>query len=195
MRQTGECGIMSCRSRLSFPEIPRPLAGLGGDTRGAALIEFAFVVGPLMALMVAILQTSLTYFAQQNLETTAEKSVRQLLTGAAQTNNMSQAQFKTLVCSKLPSFMKCENVIVDVQVASNFSSANTGVPTLTYDSSGNVNNSWVYQPGIPGQITVARIMYVWDVSKGPLGFDLSTLSVGKRLLISTSVFKTEPNWS
>ncbi len=34
-------------------------------------------------------------------------------------------------------------------------------------------------------------MYVWDVQAGPLGFDLSTLSRGKRLLITTSVFKTE----
>jgi hypothetical protein len=30
------------------------------------------------------------------------------------------------------------------------------------------------------------------VSKGPLGFDLSTLSNGDRLLIATAVFKTEP---
>jgi hypothetical protein len=35
-------------------------------------------------------------------------------------------------------------------------------------------------------------MYLWDTQKGPLGFDLSTLSGGKRLLIATSVFKTEP---
>lgn len=36
------------------------------------------------------------------------------------------------------------------------------------------------------------MMYLWDTQKGPLGFDLSTLSGGKRLLIATSVFKTEP---
>ena len=169
----------------------RASANLAADQRGAALVEFAFVVGPMMALLIAVLQTSLTFFAQQNLETAAEKSVRQLLTGNAQASNMTQAQFKALVCSKLPAYMKCANVIVDVQAVSAFSSANTGVPTLTYDASGNVNNAWVYQPGAPGQITVARIMYIWDVRKGPLGFDLSTLSTGKRLLMSTSVFKTE----
>lgn len=182
--------------RISFScarfRLAKPLKRLGRDQRGAALIEFAFVIGPFIALIIAVLQTSLTYFAQQNLETAAEKSVRQLLTGAAQNSNMTQSQFKALVCSKLPTFMKCANLIVDVQIASNFSAANTGVPTLTYDSNGNVNNNWGYSPGVPGQITVARIMYIWDVSKGPLGFDLSTLSSGKRLLISTSVFKTEP---
>lgn len=176
-----------------FPRLrPRSIKDLGRDERGAALVDFAFVVGPFMALLIAIIQTTLTFFAQQNLETTAEKSVRQLLTGAAQNGNMTQAQFKTLVCSKLPSFMKCANVIIDVQTASSFSAATTASPTLTYDASGNVNNTWAYQPGVPGQITVARIMYMWDVRKGPLGFDLSTMSNGKRLLVATSVFKTEP---
>ena len=183
---------MSIKTLL--PRLPRRRAiqDLGRDERGAALVEFAFVVGPLMALLIAIVQTSMVFFAQQNLETTAEKSVRQLLTGTAQNSNMTQSQFRTLVCNKLPAFMKCANIIVDVQTAANFSAANTGSPTLTYDGGGNMTNTWVYQPGVPGQITVARIMYIWDVRKGPLGFDLSTMSNGKRLLVATSVFKTEP---
>lgn len=187
--------ISNAFASLSRQPASRRLRGLRDDRRGVTVVEFAFVAGPFLALLIAILQVSLTFFAQQNLETTAEKSVRQLLTGQAQSSGMTQSQFKSLVCSKLSSFMKCANVIVDVQVASKFSSANTGVPTLTYNSSGNITNTWVYKPGVPGEITVARIMYVWDVSKGPLGFDISTLSGDKRLLISTSVFKTEPNWS
>jgi len=150
------------------------------------------VITPFAALMVAILQTSLTFFAQQNLESVSEKSVRQLMTGEAQRANMTQAQFKALVCTKLPTFMKCANVMVDVQQATSFANVSTSPPTLTYDGSGNVNNTWRYTPGIGGTINVAKVMYVWDVQKGPLGFDLSTMSSGKRLLISTSVFRVEP---
>jgi Flp pilus assembly protein TadG len=165
---------------------------LARDTSGAILVEFAFVVGPLLALLIATLQVSLVEFAQQNLETTTEKATRQLLTGQAQGAGMTQSQFKTAVCSKLAAFMKCANVLVDVQKAADFNSADTSPPTITYDSNGNVTNGWTYAPGGAGQITVVRIMYVWDVSKGPLGFDLSTLSNGDRLLVATSVFKTEP---
>ena len=172
--------------------IASSLARLRGDARGATMVEFAFVAGPFIALMIAVLQTSLTFFAQQSLETSAEKSVRQLPTGAAQSNNMTKEQFRTLVCSKLPAFMKCANVMIDVQAASTFSSASVGTPTITYNGAGAINNAWVYRPGVPGEITVARIMYIWDTSQGPLGFDLSTLSNKKRLLVSTSVFKTEP---
>ena len=165
---------------------------LARDTHGATLVEFAFIVGPLIGLLVAILQTSLTYFAQQNINTTAEKATRLLMTGSAQQAGMTQPQFKAAVCTRLPAFMKCANVIVDVQTASSFSAANTGNPTITFDGAGNVSNTWAFDPGDPGEITIARVMYVWDVSKGPLGFDLSTMSSGKRLLVSTSVFKTEP---
>lgn len=165
---------------------------LARDRSGATLVEFAFVAGPLIALLIATLQVSLVFFAQQNLETTTEKATRQLLTGQAQGAGMTQSQFQSAVCSKLAAFMKCANVLVDVQNVADFTSANTSSPTLTYDSHGNVSNSWTYKPGGAGQITVVRIMYVWDVAKGPLGFDLSTLSNGKRLLIATAVFKTEP---
>jgi Flp pilus assembly protein TadG len=170
---------------------PKSIRAISADVRGATLIEFAFVITPFAALMVAILQTSLTFFAQQTLETTAEKSVRQLMTGQAQRAGMTQTQFKTLVCSKLPAFMQCSKVSIDVQQASSFSAVSTARPTLTYDASGNPSQG-AYTPGIGGTINIVKIMYVWDVQKGPLGFDLSTLSSGKRLLITTSVFRVEP---
>lgn len=172
-----------------------PFGKLAHDRRGSPAIEFALVAPPLAALIVAVMQVSLVFFAQQNLETTAEKSVRQLLTGQAQQANsgagLSQSEFKTLVCSKLPFFMKCANVIVDVRSATSFSNASTAAPTLTFDSSGNITNTWKYQPGGSDSINVARIMYVWNVQAGPLGFDISTMSNQRRLLIATAVFKTE----
>lgn len=163
----------------------------GRDRHGVTVIEFAFIAGPLMALLIAILQVSLTFFAQQNLETVAEKSTRVLMTGEAQSSKMSAAAYKALACAQLPKFMKCANLLVDVNVATSFSAANIASPTITYDSSGQPNNSMSFNTGSPGEISIVKTMYVWDVSKGPLGFDLSTMTGGKRLLIATSVFKTE----
>jgi Flp pilus assembly protein TadG len=167
------------------------VARLIADRRGAAAMEFGLIAAPMAALMVAVLQTSLTFFAQQTLESATEKSARQLMTGEAQKAGMTASQFKTLVCTKIPDFMQCANVMVDVQQATTgFSGANTSSPTITY-SGGKVSNTWAYTPGGPGTINVVKVMYVWKVSKGPFGFDLSTLSTGDRLLIATSVFKTE----
>jgi Flp pilus assembly protein TadG len=177
---------LACRLRGSVA------ARLAREERGAVLVEFGFVVIPLAALMMAILQTSLLFFAQQTLETAAEKAVRQLVTGQAQTANMNAADFKQLVCSKLPAFMKCVNVMVDVQTAATFADASTTAPTITFNSSGQVSNSFKFEPGESGSINIVRVMYLWNTGKGPLGFDLSTMSKGRRLLYSTSVFKAEP---
>lgn len=162
------------------------------DQRGAAIIEFAMVAAPFAALLVAIAQTSIVFFGQQNLETTAQKVARQLTTGAVQKAGLSKAQFDALVCSKLPSFMPCNAVMVDLRVANSFSAAETGMPALTYDGSGKITNSWNYQPGNPGDILVLRVMYIWGVTTAPLGFDLSNMGPNKRLMVATSVFKTEP---
>jgi Flp pilus assembly protein TadG len=149
------------------------------------------VLAPMIALMIAILETSLAFFAQQVLDTTAEKSVRALMTGQAQRANTTQAQFKTAVCNTLPTFLKCANVMVDVRTATTFSDASTS-PSLTFNGSGNITNSWQFAPGGPGAINVVTIMYIWQTQASPLGFDLATMSRGRRLLVSTSVFKTEP---
>ena len=150
------------------------------------------VAAPFAALLLAIAQTSLVFFGQQNLETTAQKVARQLTTGSVQKAGLSQAQFTQLVCSKLPSFMDCSNLLVDLRVVNNFASAETGMPTLTYDGSGKIKNSWNYQPGNPGDIQVLRVMYIWRVTSAPLGFDISNMGTGRRMMVATSVFKTEP---
>ena len=55
-----------------------------------------------------------------------------------------------------------------------------------------MTNNWQHKPGNPGDIVVVKVMYQWPVFLGPLGFNLSNLGNGKRLLISTAAFKNEP---
>lgn len=168
------------------------LRALCHDRRGNAAIEFAFIAAPFAALIIATLQTSLVFFAQQVLETTAEKSARQLLTGAGQKSGLNAGTFKTSVCNNLPAFLKCANVLVDVRTVTAFSNASVSAPTLTYNAGGAVNNNWSYSPGGPGTINVVTIMYIWSVQKGPFDFDISTMPGNRRLLYATSVFKVEP---
>jgi Flp pilus assembly protein TadG len=179
--------------RLAICDRATPLLrNFVNDRRGSVVVEFALVVTPLIALMLAILQTSFVYFAQQNLETTLEKSVRQLVTGTAQKAGLNQAAFRTSVCSNLPNFLQCDNVMIDVRTVAAFSGASVSKPTLTFDADGKVTNTWNYQPGTEGSITVVTIMYIWATQKGPMSFDLSTMSGNRRLLHATSVFKVEP---
>lgn len=172
--------------------IARRSKSLRHDERGATIIEFALVAMPFLALLLATIETEFVFFAQQCLETAAEETSRQLITGSAQKAGINQAAFKTIACGNLPSFLSCDRVMVDVQSANRFADVDTTAPVLTYNAALQVTNAWQYAPGGPGSVVVMRVIYLLPVVSGPLGFDLATTLGGRRVLISTLVFKSEP---
>lgn len=159
--------------------------------QGQAAVQFALVAAPFIALLVGAIQLFIVFQAQALLETAAESAARQVLTGNVQKQGLSRSQFQTMVCSYLPAILSCSNVMVDLQVATSFSTANTSRPTLTYGANGNVTNSWNYGTGAQGSIVVLRLLYQLPVVTAPM-FNLANLSNGSRLLMATSVFKNEP---
>lgn len=167
-------------------------AAFARDRRGATAVEFALVAAPFLALVIALIQTFLVFFAQQMLESVVRQSARLVMTGQVQSANMTQAVFKQKVCDQIVILFNCGGLMVDMQVATSWTSANTAMPTLTFDASGNVTNTWQYDPGDAGDIVVLRVMYVWPVVLGPLGFNLSNLGNGNRLIMSSAAFQNEP---
>lgn len=166
--------------------------------KGTTAIEFALVAAPFLALLVALFETALVFLAGRVLDEVTEEASRYILTGQAQQSNMTQAQFDNYICTGtntaalVSSLFNCNNLMVNVENYSDFASASTSTPTLTFNRNGSVGNSWTYSPGSPGSIVVVQVMYQWPIILGPLGFNLSNLANGNRLLVSTAVFKTEP---
>ncbi|WP_063684419.1 TadE/TadG family type IV pilus assembly protein [Bradyrhizobium stylosanthis] len=168
-------------------------AAFARDSKGATAVEFALVAAPFLALIIALIQTFLVFFAQELLESVVRQSARLVMTGQVQSAQMNQAAFKQKVCDQITIFFNCSGMMVDLQVATSWSTANTGVPTLAFDASGNVTNTWQFSPGDAGDIVILRVMYVWPVVLGPLGFNLSNLSNGNRLIMASAAFQNEPS--
>ena len=156
---------------------------------GAAAVEFAIVAVPFIFLVLAVLQAALIFLASQLLETAVVGSSRLILTGQAQGQGMTQSTFAQAVCARIPALLNCNNLMIDVRSYSGFASADTSAPTLTFNSQGQVTNTWQYNGGSAGDIVVVRVMYQWPVL---LGLSLSNLSNGNRLLMATAAFKNEP---
>jgi len=179
--------------RLAFrAKLIRPFKRLARSEDGATAVEFALVAAPFLALLVALFQTGIVFLASRVLDEVVAQSGRYIMTGQAQTAGVTQSGFATYVCNQTFALFSCSNFMINVQNYSSFSSATTTTPTLTFGSGGAVNNTWTYSPGNPGDIVVLQVMYQWPVVLGPLGFNLSNLSNGNRLLVSTAVFKNEP---
>ena len=102
--------------------------------RGSPAVEFALVAAPFVALMVAIMQVGLIYFAQESLESAVEQTARLVLTGQSAT--MTQSQFATALCNNSPGLFTCANFMIDLQPATSFANANVTQPTLTFNGSG-----------------------------------------------------------
>jgi Flp pilus assembly protein TadG len=181
---------------MAFPTRTRPRRSRPkrflADQNGATAVEFGLVAAPFIALLVAIIQTFLVFFAQQLLETVVTQSSRLILTGQVQSANMTQTQFAQQVCDQVVILFNCSNLMIDVETYGAFSAANTSMPTLTFNAQGQVTNTWQYNPGSPGQIVVVRVMYQWPVFGGPLGFNISNLSNGNRLIMASAAFQNEP---
>lgn len=182
-----------------------PRAFLRND-KGATAVEFALVATPFIALLVALLQTALVFFAQRALDEITEEASRYILTGQAQNASMTASQFANYVCTGDQTLTKlvnalftCSKLLVNAQSYSTFAAASTNDPIAGFNSSdkpvdanGNVL-TLAWSPGNPGDIVVLQVMYQWPVIGGPLGFNLATANGnGTRLLASIAVFKNEP---
>jgi Flp pilus assembly protein TadG len=168
------------------------------DRKGATAVEFALIATPFLALIAALIQTFLLFFAQSQLESAVRQSGRQILTGQVQSQDASLTQtqaiaaFHQKVCNNAAILFTCTGLMVDVQLASQWSAANTGMPTLTYDSNGNVTNTWQFNPGTAGDIVVLRVMYLWPVFFGPIAFNMANQANGSRLIMASAAFQNEP---
>src|ERR1700712_2178958 len=145
----------------STAALRKALRRLRRNRRGSAPVEFALVAPVFFALLFAIIETAIVFFAGQVLETVTQDSARMIMTGQAQTGGHSQANFKTYVCGKITVLFDCvTGISIDVQSYSGFSSVSITDPI---DGGKNFVAPNNYNPGGPGDIGGGR-----PVSQGAL---------------------------
>jgi Flp pilus assembly protein TadG len=168
----------------------RALRRFRRNRRGSAAVEFALVAPVFFALLFAIIETAIVFFAGQVLETVTQDSARMIMTGQAQNAGFSASQFKTYVCGKVSVLFDCANgIYVDVQSYPAFTNVSISDPI---DGAKNFVPTMQYSPGGPGDIVVVRLFYQWPLFVTGLGYDISNLSGSKRLLAATAAFRNEP---
>ena len=174
-------------SSVSFASLLRRFAR---DRDGASALEFAIVAPFFFALLFAILETALMFFASQTLETMTQNSARMILTGQAQNAGYQATNFKTYVCSQIPAMFNCSNLLVDVESFPNFESITLNVQP-NYGT-GQFSGNMQYNPGSPGDVVIVRVFYPWQLFVTGLGYNISNWPNSQRLLVATAAFVNEP---
>lgn len=159
------------------------LRRLRRDESGTAAIEFAIIAMPFFALMFAIIETAIVFFAGQALETATADAARLIMTGQVQKQKLSQSQFRQEVCDNMRSILNCEALKIDVRTYTTFA----GSSTRPKD-----DEAPQFSPGNGGDIVVVRVSYEWPLITSLVGLSLADRPNGKRLIASTAAFRNEP---
>src|SRR5262245_36758872 len=98
--------LANCARRLATAGALRRLVR---QQDGAVAVEFGLVAAPFLALVFAIMETAIIFFAGQALETAVADSSRLIMTGQAQSAGFNAAAFKNAVCAKIYGLFDCQN--------------------------------------------------------------------------------------
>lgn len=201
----------SLARRLLSPVIRRG-TGLARDEKGAVAIEFAILAPVFFALIFAIIETSMGFFAQQVLESALQDSTRLIRTGQSQTGTpWTAAQFRKEICGRSFGFFACnattattDRLWVRVQPLATFNDATTTIADSPVDNSkctmasANplVDCKWksadAYNGGVGSSVIIAQAYYKWPTLINWPWFNFANQAGNNRLLSATRVFKNEP---
>lgn len=198
-------GALNMRNRVLKRILPSRLRKLSKDESGITAIEFAMVAGPFLFLLFGIISVGFYFFVAFSLERAVDEASRVIRTGQAQTqqpNPMTSAEFKTLVCSKLPPFMKArcsgggDKIRVHVQNFANFN----GAPASCTNVGGQLipANGQQYSPGGASSVVLVTICFEWEFTQTLANMTYwitptnARMANGSTLLRSSTVFTSEP---
>jgi len=174
---------------------PAPLLGRFRRSRTAsAAVEFAFIAPIFFALIFALIETAMVFYAGQVLETAVQDTSRNFYTN----KTISQSDYETAICNRVKVLMDCANLRNDVQT---YAAGTTITIKDPIDASGNFADSFAWNPPAAGDVTstvVARAFYRWPLFVTQLGYNIanigrndSNLSNRKRLLAATAALRPQ----
>lgn len=168
---------------------------------GATAVEFALVVTPFVALLLANIETAVMMFSSSVVQGGIMQAARQVRTGQTTSSTTGScpspgsaatipAAFSNAVCNNLFGQVSCSSLTYDVRSHSSFSTANTPW-TPTYDSNGNPTNNCFDTGGSSGIVTI-RVAYNYSFITPGLSYLLGSATNNGVAFVYTVIIQNEP---
>jgi len=163
------------------------------DERGVTAVEFGLLALPFFTVIFAIIETAMMFFAQQILDSAVEDASRMIKTGQAQDSAYTITDFKNYMCGYTFGLFNCNNILVQVNTISTFSSVTTN-PTI--ENCTGTTCTWSstdsYTPGVGRSVVQVSAWYRWPLLVVLPYFNLKNQPDNYRLMSSIRVFRNEP---
>ena len=161
------------------------------DKRGSVAIEFAMLAMPFAMLVFAVLETCISFAAQQVMANATDDIARNLRTGKLKPNAVTSASMFTLVCDNISILVTagCPELVIDLKQYPTYAAVPKTIPLL---ANGDLNQAgFTTTPGGPNTINSMRVFYRWPIMTDFMRAYLSSIPNGKTLLYTTMTWKNE----
>lgn len=169
--------------------------------KGSAAIEFAMVAPVFFILLMATMEAGIMFFAQSALQNALNDTARLVRTGqtACYTTSagscvaMTQAQFKTKMCSEVSALLQgCSTGSLQFDVNAYPSGYSAAANSSPLDSGRNLNTLSAFNVGAACDVVLVRAFYKWPVFTPGLNYFMANMAGSFHLLATAAAFRNEP---
>ena len=160
------------------------------DQRGAAAVEFALLITPLLFLLLGILEVSMQYFVSAALDSAVQRTARLIRTGQAQDQNLTNAQLRADMCSHILDLFDCTaNSYLMVDTLDTLAAPTY---TLPIKANGQFISTVTHELGSGHSYVMVRGYFQFSPLFNVFGALSPGLKNGNRLLVASAMFRNEP---
>lgn len=168
------------------------------DRRGSTAIEFAMLAIPFALLVFAILESCISFAAQEVMANATDDIARQLRTGQLRPADVSGTKLRDMICAKLEIMVAktCPGLLVDLREYPTFADAalagfkiQDGDVVLTKGTS---TQTFTVAPGLAESRNMLRVFYKWPVMTDFMAKSMANLKDGKTLHFASITWQNEP---
>jgi Flp pilus assembly protein TadG len=167
------------------------LRRLGKDERGSNAIEFALLIFPFTLMMFAVIETGISFAAQQIMSNATDDVARGLRVNTIKQADATPAAVRDAICDQISVLVAtgCPELEIDLRSYANFSAVPLTIPRTP---GGDLNTSgFQIAPGGSQSINQMRVFYRWPIMADFMRKYLSELPGGKTLLYATLTWQNE----
>ena len=166
----------------------------GRSDGGSVVVEFALLIIPFTMLVFAILESCISFAAQQVLANATDDVARQFRTGQIKPADLVDDPdlVKKKICRRMEVLVAtdCPGLSIDLKSYDTFAEAaakRTIIKDRDIDTTG-----FGIEPGLSGSKNQLRVFYRWPVMTDFMRKSMSNLKDGKTLLFASVTWQNEP---
>jgi Flp pilus assembly protein TadG len=159
---------------------------------GSTAVEFSILVIPFALLVFAILESCISFAAQQVMTNATDDVARLYRTGQLRANQLSHDEVRDRICERMEILVSsgCPGLAVDLQTFSSFAQA---AALRTPYSNGDLDDTgFDAVSGGAGSKNVLRVYYRWPIITDMMRLSMSTINGGKVLHFASVTWQNEP---